>query len=231
LTAYAPAAEWPPTLSIELLAGPPLISFSEPNRFAIDVSLAIAGGGKQTTELLAGRIYQTLARVDGVRPDATEDSTLKLTGAFRMLRHGAVSAWLNDKPNIDFDDDHEQLRGTVIGEGALIENANILLKRTATTMNNMLAPLMENNIKKFGGRVHRLYASNDRYEKVGWAMARLIVEHFGEQKLREIAGDTTGFLEAYQEAALADGSGDALDRLPSFPSDMFEELLVLLSGY
>ncbi len=231
LLTYAPAAEWPPTISIEIMAGFPLISFSEPNRFVIDISLAIAGGGEQTAELLAGRIYQTLARVDGVKPDATMDNAVKLSGAFRMLRHGAITAWLNDKPNINFDDGHGQLHGPIVGEGALIENANILLKHTASAMDNMLAPMLESAIAQSGGRVHKLYASKDRYERVGWAMAKLIVEHFGEQKLREIAGDTTGFLEAYQEAALADGSGDDLDRLPPFPGDMFEELLIHLSTY
>jgi hypothetical protein len=231
LVAYAPPEDLPPTISIELIAGFPLISYGVPNRFAVDVSLAIAGGDEQTAKILAGRLYQTFARVDGVRPDATEDNALKLSGTFRMLRHGAITAWLNDKPNINFDDDHGQLRGPIVGEGAMIENAILVLRHSTQTMDSMLFPLQETNITKSGDRLHTLFVRNDRYEKVGWAMAKLIVEIFGEQKLREIAGDTTGFMEAYQEAALVDGSGDALDRLPPFPSDMFEELLIHISEY
>ena len=231
LTRYAPAEEWPPTITIEFMANQPLINFREPNRFAIDVGLAVASGSEQTAGILAGRMYDVLAKVDGIRPIATEDRAVKLVGAFCMLRHGAISAWLNDKPNIAFDDEHDLLRNDRVGEAAMIVDANKILTRTFNTLSNMLDPLLDHNVERFGARIDVLYQFNDRYEKTGWAMARLIVEHYGERRLQEVAGDTAEFLKTYQTAALADGNSDELDRLPPFPEAVLEDLLTLLARY
>jgi len=231
LAAFIPPEDLPAGISIHFFAGTPLIGFTEPDKFAMDMGLALAAGQEQTVKLLASRLYVVLSPADSVEPDVNQDGAVKLAAAFRLLRRHAIAGWLGDKASIRFDDTHELLRGEALHAPVLQEDAILILKRTTTMMKNMLDPVVVFNQDKYGGKIHNLLHLNDRYEKIGWAMARLIADHFGEDELRNVSDDTVAFMHAYQTAALASASSGELHGLPPFPASMFANLITHLSTH
>ncbi|MBU0741992.1 hypothetical protein KKA85_03985 [bacterium] len=231
LTDVVPPEDLPAEITIRFFAGAPLIGFTEPDKFAMDIGLALAAGPRQAAQLLAGRLYIALAPVDGVKPDFSQAGEVKLAGAFRMLRHSAVASWLGGKASVRFDDAHPQLRGQALHAPEIQADARLILGRMAMMMRNMFDPVVASNQAKYGGKIDNLLRFNDRYEKIGWAMAKLIADRFGKDRLLSVAGDTAAFMRAYQEAALASAaSGEPLG-LPPFPAGMFEDLMAHLSTY
>ncbi|MBC8425803.1 hypothetical protein H8E07_16940 [bacterium] len=230
LTRYISPEDLPARIPIHFFAGTVLIGFDEPDRFAMDIGLAIAAGPDQTAKLLASRLYATLAPRDGVEPDLGRTGAEKLAGAFRMLRLTAVSSWLGEKDAIRFDGAHPLLATQASHASVMREDARLVLERISLMMNNLLDPVSETGQEKYGNKTHNFLRFNDRYETCGWTMADAIVAHAGEKGLREAAGGTVSFLRAYQAAALAPAP-DGRRRPFPFPAGQFEDLITHLQTY
>jgi len=230
LTRYVSPEDLPAQIPIHFFPGTMLIGFGEPDRFAMDIGLAIAAGPEQTAKLLAGRLYVTLAPRDGVEPDFGRTGAEKLAGAFRMLRLTAVSSWLGEKDAIRFDGAHPLLADQAAHASVMRENARLVFERTSLMMTNLLDPVSEEGQEKYGNKIHNFLRFNDRYETCGWTMADAIVAHAGEAGLQEAAGSTVSFLRAYQAAALApapDGRRSSF----TFPAGLFEDLITHVQTY
>lgn len=228
LTSVAPADAWPARISLEIFAGHPKISFMEPGRFAVDLGLAAAGDPDQIVALLAGRIFQTLAPLDHALPELAADSRDKVIGVLCRLRHDGLGAWLAHKPEVHFDAAHARLGGPPPGAPGLLDDAAILLDRVIVSLDAMLTPISDLQIQSMGARLDKTLDFNERYENLGWAMSRVIVAERGESGLHAVAGDTEAFLRAYQAAALNTQDEPALESMPPFPDDVFDDLLTLL---
>jgi hypothetical protein len=231
LVGFVPPEDLPERISLHIFAGTPLIGFSEPDRFAVDLGLALAAGPRQIRTLLAGRLFAALGPRDGVEPDFGAGGAEQLAGAFRLLRLSAVASWLGGKTSIRFDNAHEQLRGQALHAPVLRENARMILERTSRLMDNLLDPPAPAAQEKYGHKIHNFLRFNDRYETCGWVMAEAIVAHGGEDALRRVSGDTDAFLRAYQAAALAPTAGDERHRPYPFPAAQLEDLLEHLKAH
>ena len=230
LTRYIAPGDLPERITVHFFAGTPQIGFGDPDRFAMDLGLAIAAGPDRTAKLLASRFYFTLAPRDGVEPDFGQSGAVILAGAFRMLRLSAVASWLGDKDAIRFDGAHAQLGARADHAPVMRENARFALERISLMMSNLLGPGATGAQEKYGNKIHNFLRFNDRYETCGWAMADAIVAHVGEAGLREAAGGTVSFLRAFQAAALAPAP-EGWHGPPPFPADQFEDLIVHLQTY
>ncbi len=227
--AYLPAGAMPERLIVDLSVATPSITWHPEGVIILDMGLALAAGPEQLEDIIAANLLRSLSPTAGVKPYEAANGAEALKAAFRKLHHESMVNWVEDYLNLELDISHPTF-GQLSDKSRLraVTDAELILTRMGEMLDTLLDPT-SGTLDSTGGSIDDLLRLGKRYQPVGYAMAALCVDVFGEARFQAAAlQGTLAWLELYQEAATSGrGSGD-LGLLPPFSDDNMNALRTLL---
>ncbi len=201
-TGWIDADRMPASVAVHVLPGKPELRFHEGHVF-VDTGVLAAGHPDQLEKQLAGLLYRNLQSEDG-------DSPLELVGdlavahTFRILRNEGVATWIEDLPHTNFDPEHPRLRRVRPVPEFFYESTLRTVEVTSEGLPRLFADPAQ--MEAQGEAFARTIAAGGGFSQGGYGMAALIHGRLGQDRLQAAARSVTGFVAAYQEAALLNGS-------------------------
>jgi putative zinc-dependent peptidase DUF5700 len=226
---YLSERQLPERLDFSFVVGESSIAYAEPTDFVIDATLAIAADSRLLPNIVAASVYRQFSGMGDNNPKQSPDGASMLRNTFRKIRQEGIAGWIEKLPQVMFDERHATLyKSNVYREDIVVKGTNFLISFTEI-LDKVLDP--DTNLLEMNSSMphDHLFLTN-AYQRVGYAMTALIVDFHGEEKLKEASGSTLGFLELYQEAALAGTAVYELGDLPPFPELTYQRLLELLGS-
>lgn len=227
----------PDTLRVSFLVAGPDVRWTG-GRMLVDAGVVAAAGSARLPRLLAAQLYYALGPASGPEPAAAGGGAEALAATFAKLHRNGVTGWIEDFPEVEFDDTHP-----IVGRPEKErQNWHRLAVRALSTIQEMLPALLADPavLAAKGTLVDDLLRGNGSYRATGYAMAALVATRLGEPRLQAAArGTPADFLTAYQEAATMGDSpvlagrawikpGELAD-LPPFPEPVYRSLKALLA--
>ncbi len=171
----------------------------------VDTGVLAAGGLDQTLAQTLSLLYRTYEIPRVVNPEML-DGADALAEALVLIRNEGVAAFLENRAETYFRQDHPKLRKVVIIPQDIAYTAGRIVALADTTLPPLLSDpeALTSGAKDFA----RTMTASGGYSKLGYAMAATIAGNLGEERLRNDARTVSGFFAAYQEAA-------AMNPLPS----------------
>ena len=186
------------TLRVDFVVGHPEIRLYE-GHVMVDAGMAWASGRAQIPRFIASTVYRDAASIEGTTPDLARGADILLETQ-RLVLNEAIPAYLDDVADIAFDRRHPTLGRAAPIPDQFCDQA----RRTLQSLDVALARtlLLPDPTDEHWRQMYRLFVGAQSWLPTGWYMAQVIVDQFGEPRLREAGRTVAGFFAAYQEAAL-----------------------------
>lgn len=232
-TGWIDADRLPVPLPIHVVPGKPELRYHEGHVF-VDTGVLAAGLPSQLERQLAGLLYRNLQAEDGASPlELVGD--LAVAHCFRILRNEGIATWIEDLPHTFFDPGHPRLRQVRPVPEFFYESTLRTIALTSEGLPRLFADPAEMTAQ--GATYARTIAGSGGFNQGGYGMAALIHARLGAARLQAAARSVTGFVAAYQEAALLNGTGrptlgaaghEPWEALGPIAPDVYDRLLPLL---
>lgn len=225
---YLSRKQLPDQLIFSFLVANNSISFVEPDEFIIDAVLGIAAEPHLLPHIIAANVYRQFSGMSENNPANAPAGAETIRRTMRRVRQEGIAAWIESLPEIMFDQQHEILVQSNRHHTEVIYTGDKYLG----SFTNLLAEIMDpdkNLLADNSTAPHDHLNLNKVYQHVGYAMAALIADHFGEDKLKAVSGSTLDFLDAYQQAALDNTSQYELGDMDPFPEKTYQKLIDMIS--
>jgi hypothetical protein len=225
---FIPDANKPESLDLLFFAAVPSITWYPPGTVILDIGLALAAGPDQLRGVLAATFIRSLAPPAMVEPHKAASGREALIATFHKLHQASTIGWLEDYPNLEFDGRHPTYQRPDPNRQRVIIDSAILLERFFAMLNTLVDPESD-TIHNVGGSLDDLLRIGKKYEPIGYAMTKLIIEHKGEEGWLEVAPKgPVPWLQAYQDAATSNSMAGELATMPAFDTLTFTRLMALL---
>ena len=198
LDGFIDAERLPDLLYLDFLAGSTEIRFFD-DHLLVDAGLAYCSGREQLVRILASVIYRQVQAIPGGHPRDASSGGASVAEVFRILTNEGIAAWLEDSANLFFAYRHPRLRGaTPVPRDIFVRSARMLAK-----IDQQLSVMFADpeKLAAEGYSVSTSIAAAGAFEKVGYAMACVIKDRLGRQRLQAGRLSPLAFVNAYQEAA------------------------------
>lgn len=188
----------PPSLVLNFIPAMPEMRIFEGEVF-IDTGVLQAGGGTQTVRQIASLLYRNLESPEGINPMDFAGEEAIATCLQVMMREG-VAGWIEQTTQISFDPKHPSLYKVKIIPEDFHHKAQETIASFELQLPAMLADpvVMTARATDFA----RQLTGNNGFSQTGIAMATVIVNRLGEERLQQVRLSVPDFVAAYQEAAL-----------------------------
>jgi hypothetical protein len=224
LIKYLPKELEPSHIDLQLMVCVPSINYGGGNLVGIDAGLALATPDSKIINLTAAHCYRTLMGLETMPYEATTGKSA-LRQTFNQIRMEAIASVIEDYPEIWFMKDHPILNKSDDSRLTVFTDAPFIITR----VNGMLKQLFSSRetLDNKGATIDDLLRFHKSYQGLGFAMATLIVDQLGEDRLIASANSSVIFLQAYQEAALTGNATGDLAKLHPFDENVLSDLVDL----
>lgn len=190
-------ANIPDPLVINFLPAMPEIRIHE-QQIYLDTGLLLAGGSDQTIHSIATLLYRKLETVPGTNPLEAEGEQA-VAECLRTMANEGISGWIQQTTSIYFRPDHPSLHKVKIVPSDFYFKA----QQTMARFGDYLPPMFADPavMTEQGNSFARKMAGGNSFTQTGVAMAEVIVNNLGEDRLLQTRGSVPDFWAAYQEAA------------------------------
>lgn len=222
LKKYLPSSLVPKNIELHLMISEPNISYGGGTIVGVDAGLALATPDDRIINLIAAHCFRTLMPLEFKPYEATTGKSA-LRQTFNQLRIEAIVAVIEDYPNIWFDNEHQLLNKTDESRTSYFRTASFNIAR----VNGMLKQLFSSRemLDDKGATIDDLLRYSRSYQGTGYAMAMLITDQLGQDRLIASADNSALFLQAYQEAASTGNATGGLAKLHPFDEKSLADLI------
>ncbi|MBT3317422.1 hypothetical protein HN388_05505 [bacterium] len=224
LKKYLPANLVPNQIELHLMVCELNISYGGGSIVSIDAGLALATPEDKIVNMAAAHCYRVLRPLEFKPYEATTGKSA-LRQTFSQIRIEAIVSVIEDYPNIYFDYEHPLLSKEDKTRNNYFTTAQFNISR----INGMLKQLFisRDSIDEKGATIDDLLRYSRSYQGTGYAMAMLIIDQLGQDRLISSAASNTLFFQAYQEAALTGKATGDLAKLHPFDEEVLADLLTI----
>ncbi|MCP4145910.1 MAG: hypothetical protein GY752_11580 [bacterium] len=222
LKKYLPANLVPNQIELHLMICEPNISYGGGSIISIDAGLALASREDMIVNMAAAHCYRVLMPLEFKPYEATTGKSA-LRQTFHQIRIEAIVSVIEDYPNVYFDYEHQFLHDEDESRSKYFRTAQFNVSR----INGMLKQLFSTRgmLDEKGATIDDLLRYSRSYQGTGYAMAMLIIDQLGQDRLISSANNSTLFLQAYQEAALTGKATGDLAKLHPFDEEVLANLI------
>lgn len=240
--AYEAAISWvdqsliPNPLILNFVPGAAEVRIFEDEVF-VDTSVLRAGGARQTSRQVTALLYRKFGTLLGKNPrDVT--GAASLAECVRLMMNEGIASLVEGTLSIEFDRDHPSLYKIHIIPEDFFRKA----QETVRNLEKWIEPLLVSDEAMAAGGldIARSLIGNNALGQTGLAMATVIEERLGAERLHEVNGSVPQFLAAYQQAALMNAQpvpdpgarGIKLyESVPPLPTTTYDALQAIVDEY
>lgn len=225
----------PQPMVIHFLPGKPELRIYK-NHLLVDVGAAVSASPEQLNRQLVSLLYRNYQTINGKNPIEV-DGADSVTNALRVFCNEGIASWVGDMPHVFFYSSHPSLGKVDMAPEDIFHSG----RQVINLMNSNFAPFIdsESDLQANAQQFVRGMAASQAFTKGGYAMAATIVGHLGEERLVQEKSSVSGFISAYQEAALMNPNPLPVPgrpgvknnvTMPPFSPEVFDWLMKILAN-